>query len=102
MPRGKKRIVSDPAPIPAFTPDEQRLVEKYPGHRFKPGSLAASGATPGYGTKRTVTILCTECDAERLVATSDLFVVRKCRDCVKRGRQDARRARKVAAKEAKK
>ncbi|MDB5312969.1 MAG: hypothetical protein JWO38_7171 [Gemmataceae bacterium] len=76
---------------PVLQAAEQQLMEKYPLANIKTGSLRP-GASEGWGSKRIVTILCGACNAERTVATSDLFHVRHCRDCAKGG-QPTKKAR---------
>jgi hypothetical protein len=68
---------------PAIRQAEERLVEKYPHVNLKPGSLQPAGGRPEFGNKRTVFILCAACGRERVVATSDLFHVSRCRDCAR-------------------
>jgi hypothetical protein len=78
--------------IPALAEAERLLAEKYPHINIKPGSLQPAGGRPDFGNKRTVIILCSACNKERTLATSDLFHVSHCRDC-------ARAAKKAAKKE---
>ena len=65
---------------------EAEITRKYPDRRFKPGSLLLAGALEEFGHKRTVIILCSECDAERRVATLDIFHVSRCVECTKKPR----------------
>jgi len=82
-----------PTPAPAFTPDEQKYVERYPGHRFVAGSLSPPGAETCFGRKRVITILCANCGAERVIATSDIFHCRLCAGCTKAAKKEARKAK---------
>ena len=65
---------------------EAEIIRKYPDRRFKPGSLLPAGAVEEFGHKRSIVILCSECDAERRVATSDIFHVSRCAECTKKAR----------------
>ncbi len=73
---------------------ETALVAKYPGQRFKPGSLRPSGATAEFGNKRSVIILCRDCRAERRIATSDAFHTSRCEPCGKKAKNEARKRTK--------
>jgi hypothetical protein len=64
---------------------EAELRAKYPELKIKAGSLLPAGAAE-FGNKRTVVILCADCEAERRVATSDLFHVSRCVECTKKAR----------------
>jgi hypothetical protein len=77
----------------ALAAAEAELVRRYPGRRIKPGSLRPAGADPAFGHKRTLVLLCTDCDAERTVATSDVFHVGRYADCAR----TAKKAKKGAA-----
>jgi len=81
-----------PAQPPELAAAEAELVRKYPAHRFKRGSLLASGATAELGAKRSVVILCRDCGAERRIATSDVFHTSRCLACTARARKEARRS----------
>ena len=73
-----ERDVLPISPVESAGPDqdakiaeaEAELARKYPDRRFKPGSLQPAGAVEEFGHKRSIVILCSECDAERRVATS--------------------------------
>jgi hypothetical protein len=75
----------------ALAEAEQQLRDKYPHAHIKIGSLQAAGARPGFGSKRSVILFCRDCGAERVLPTSDVFHVSRCRDC-------AREAKKAAGK----
>lgn len=81
-----------PTPAPEFAPDEKKYAERYPGHRFVPGSLSQPGVETCFGRKRVITILCASCDAERVIATSDIFHCRLCAGCAKTAKKEARKA----------
>lgn len=66
---------------------EAELVRKYPNHKFKPGSLLLAGEDKDFPTRRTVVILCQDCDAERRVCTSDVFHVSRCMACGKKAKR---------------
>ena len=76
---------------------EAEIIRKYPNRRFKPGSLLPAGAVEEFGHKRSIVILCSECDAERRVATSDIFHVSRCPDCTKKAH--SKKAKKKGGKE---
>ena len=76
---------------------EAEITRKYPNRRFKPGSLLPAGAVEEFGHKRSVVILCSECDAERRVATFDIFHVSRCPECTKKAR--SKKAKKKGGKE---
>ena len=78
----------------ALAEAEAALVAKYPGQRFKPGSLLPSGSTAEFGNKRSVIILCRECGAERRIATSDAFHTDRCLPCGKKAKREARKTTK--------
>lgn len=93
-----------PAPVPAMPPEtvvedrdpalvaaEAALIQKYPDRKIKPGSLQPAGAVPEFGHKRTLILECSDCGAERRLATSDLFHVSRCVDCAKQARRKAAR-----------
>ena len=80
---------------PVLAAAEADLVRRYPDHQIKQGSLcAAAGARPRYGHKRTVTLHCVDCGAERVVATSDLFHVRRCEECARKLKKQAKKSNK--------
>jgi hypothetical protein len=74
--------------------DEAALTSRYPHQRFKAGSLLPAGATAEFGTKRSIVILCQDCDAERRVATSDVFHTSRCVLCGKSAKKAARKAKR--------
>ena len=78
---------------PALREAERKLAEKYPAVTIKPGSLRPAGGRPEFANKRSVIILCAGCKAERVLATSDLFHVSRCVDCVKAGKRVRRATR---------
>jgi hypothetical protein len=78
---------------PELAAAEAELARKYPHVRIKPGSLRVGG-TEGWGNKRIITILCINCNAERTLATSDLFHVRHCQACAKADKKAARKVKK--------
>jgi hypothetical protein len=90
-----KPLEAEIAPSPSADQDaalaeaEQQLRDKYPHANIKPGSLQAAGTRPGYGNKRTLIILCADCGAERVLPTSDVFHVSRCRDCARVARKSA-------------
>lgn len=90
----KSRKAARAAKSPAYTPEERALADRY-GRKFRAGSLTTPGVTPGYGTKRTIILVC-DCGAERTVATSDVFQVRACVACTEVARKAARQAKKSA------
>src|SRR5262249_3947627 len=99
---GRTKAKQSPPPSPAPLPDqglteaEQALAAKYPMVDIKPGSLRP-GASEGWGNKKIVTIRCASCNAERILATSDLFHCCLCSVCSKQARKEARQARKEGA-----
>ena len=98
--RRRRRVIaaSEAAADPAVEQNEELaeaeadLTRRYPDRRIKPGSLRHAGAVPGFGTKRTVVIVC-DCGADRTLATSDLFHVRQCAGCARQAKK--RRTRNV-------
>jgi hypothetical protein len=91
--RTPKELLPEAVQSAELATAEAELVRKYPHVRIKPGSLRL-GATEGWGNKRVVTIVCSECQVnERVVATSDLFHVSTCPQCSKAAKQAARKAK---------
>jgi hypothetical protein len=80
---------------PELADAERELVAKYPGQRFVRGSLTAAGAFPEFGSKRTILIECVDCGAERRVATSDAFHVKRCSKCKKEQIKADRKAKRA-------
>lgn len=73
---------------PIRSPEEQAIVDKYPDRNIKPGSwLPSGGRAETHGKKATVILVCS-CTAERIVATSDLFQVKRCVACTKVAKQN--------------
>jgi hypothetical protein len=70
------------------SPEEQAICDKYPDRNIKPGSwLPSGGRSETHGKKATVVLVCT-CGAERIVATSDIFQVKRCIACTKVAKQN--------------
>jgi hypothetical protein len=76
---------------PKLAAAEADLVRRYPARRIVPGSLRAAGMATGFGQKRTVTIECSDCGRERVLATSDLHHVGRCPACAKAAKKAKKR-----------
>src|SRR5262249_10599445 len=76
-------VVELPGQGAALAEAERLLGEKYPHISIKPGSLQPAGGRPEFGNKRTVIILCSACNKERVLPTSDLFHVSHCQECAR-------------------
>src|SRR4051812_47044577 len=98
MARAKKTTTTETT---GFTPEELRYVEKYPTHKFVPGTLKGLGEHE-FGKKWVITIRCATCDAERQLATSDFFPFFYCSPHPRAARAKAMKAKRAAKRLAKK